>query len=452
VNREDGSYITRRKIISMASTSGTRLSRRLLLLALLLSCFCSSRSTMAQEKVRLDTLYIKVIEKNTGRPLPSVNISISRGGTYDNLKLRDLNLETNTQGEVSKREVDFDFTDDRAHTLTLDAEGYKTPAPLLLNDLIKQSSSQLDKKLSLPIELERLGEDRSNNNLNANTVATDNNVNTAGTENVNRTTTTTDPASKPFDWFGIPAFFSWVVDGVNYVAFWLGWLTILLLIGLVVRYFVIRRRRRGTHHFQPPLQVSLETLDAGIRDLKAQVRNAATKEEIKALQVELQNVSQSIKDIQLPGSTTRDGRGRGGSGGVQGDGSTAVVATVAETKPPVHLPFKERAHHSYLKLANRETPDHEPLYVEAHTKTTLFGKMADSTVYLAQATHRQSAFVLFTEDDKYGWVFPHPMLAFRKTTLKDVFPNLTEEVFDGAKERIEPVPVVRVDESRWKVS
>lgn len=433
----------------MASTSGTRLSWRLLLLALLLSCFWHG-SAFAQKFDALD-LEVKVSDARTNAAIADAEVKIYREGTNNkNEGLKDRSQKTGSNGVAYFDDVDFDLTGQRTATLTATVKGYKSPPqPFAITDLIKSKASSAN---VLGFELSLEPEDGGGGGTPT-PAPTASNVNGNVIGSPSPDSSKQGPTPEPFDWFGIPAFFSWVASGVNYVAFWLGWLTILSLIGLVLWHFLIRRRRpHFDHHSHTPPQVSLKTLDADISDLKKLVRSAATKEEIKTLlQAELQKVNQSIKDIQLPGSTTSAGQGRGGSGGFQGDGSTAVLAPVAETKPPVHLPFKERAHQSYLKLANRETPDQEPFYVEVPTKSTLFGKLADATVYLTNATHRGAAFVLFTEDDKLGWVFPNPMLSYRKASLKDVFPDLTEEVFDAAKERIEPVQVVRADEARWKV-
>jgi hypothetical protein len=111
----------------------------------------------------------------------------------------------------------------------------------------------------------------------------------------------------------------------------------------------------------------------------------------------------------------------------------------------------ELARQSYLGLLNARLTDPDPLYLDTEGTSSVFGKFEDSNIYLQQVGHSQGTFVLFAEDDRVGHIFPNPALAYQEKALREVFPDLTEAKFNGAKQRIEPVRVVKVGERRWKV-
>ena len=111
----------------------------------------------------------------------------------------------------------------------------------------------------------------------------------------------------------------------------------------------------------------------------------------------------------------------------------------------------ERARHSYRSLLEGQPTSPEPLQLDAEGTSSIITRLEDNSVYLKQVGHTQGTFIMFTEDGKAGYVFPNPALAFQGPALHEVFPALTEAEFNGAKQRIEPVPVTRVGERRWKV-
>jgi hypothetical protein len=119
--------------------------------------------------------------------------------------------------------------------------------------------------------------------------------------------------------------------------------------------------------------------------------------------------------------------------------------------PPVPKPQAEHARQSYLGLLNNQLIGSEPIHLDSEGTSSVFGKLEDSNIYLQQVGHSQGTFVLFTEDNRTGYVFPNPALAYQEKALREVFRGLTEAEFNGAKQRIEPVPVTRVGDRRWRI-
>lgn len=104
-------------------------------------------------------------------------------------------------------------------------------------------------------------------------------------------------------------------------------------------------------------------------------------------------------------------------------------------------------------LDNYQSSECKPVYLEAAAKNSIEGSLADGNVYLSQVGSSQAPFILFQDDrgEAIGWVFPNPSQGFDKSTLKDVFPNLNEQDFNSAKQRIEPASVSKVGERRWRI-
>jgi hypothetical protein len=119
-----------------------------------------------------------------------------------------------------------------------------------------------------------------------------------------------------------------------------------------------------------------------------------------------------------------------------------------------NLGSRQMARISYDQLLKDQIPTCKPTYLEADAKSSILGKLADNNVYLLQAASSQAPFVLFIDEassGKLGWAFPNPARNFNRSTLQDVFPTLSEQQFNDAKDQIEPVEVCKVGEGRWKI-
>jgi hypothetical protein len=57
--------------------------------------------------------------------------------------------------------------------------------------------------------------------------------------------------------------------------------------------------------------------------------------------------------------------------------------------------------------------------------------------------------VIFPEGEKEGWIFPNPIFSFTEA-MKYVFPDLSYENFEEAKDRVEPQRVHSVSQGAWE--
>lgn len=442
-----------------------KLSRWLLPLALLLACLCAGAAFAQGDKFDGLVLIITVVKSGAEERVEGATVTVGRSGT--NSTGRSLEARTATtdhRGVAFFDNIDFDLSNGKTVTLTVTAKDYKRFENTRLGDYIRRLGDAKTLKLE-PIPLEPEGGGTANQSQNQNQNQSQNQNQTSQAPNVNAAVAA-DPTAvrqpEPFAWFGIPAFLGWVWDALNVVAFWAGWLAILYLLWLFPFRPLWRRYFAGGHPTDPqapPEKVDLQTLNGHLKQIQRVLLNVATKEQsndiLKRLEENLRNVTTAINNLSArvnpqPGG----GQGVVGWQGQDGVGSASPVwESPAEREAAMmrRLPFVERAYLSYQKLVNREQPDYDPLYLDADSRSTPLGKMADSTVYLNPAHTRQSTFVLFTEDNKVGWVFPNPVVAYSKAELGEVFPNLTEAMFESSRESIHPARVSRVDETRWKV-
>jgi hypothetical protein len=104
-----------------------------------------------------------------------------------------------------------------------------------------------------------------------------------------------------------------------------------------------------------------------------------------------------------------------------------------------------------VNLINKAPISTEPIYLDVEGARSIAGRLEDSNVYLTSVPHSQGAFVLFTDGDDSGWVFPNPTIGFRQVAIKDVFPELTENEFIVAKADIQPRRAKHLEDRRWLV-
>jgi hypothetical protein len=119
----------------------------------------------------------------------------------------------------------------------------------------------------------------------------------------------------------------------------------------------------------------------------------------------------------------------------------------------------ESAAAAYAVFLRRDSVMPDPIFLSAVNGGSITDMLGAKPVVLEANPH--GALVLFRggEDDENGWVYPNPRLHFREEALRKVFPSLKEEQFyllnetessDGSG--VEPVPVIKLDASRWQVA
>lgn len=402
------------------------------------------------------SIHISVTDRDSGQPVSGARISIRRRGNNPSAQvLKDLILTTDQSGEATKKDSDFRLSG-TPHKLSVAGDNFK-PLELDLPDVVLREAALFEGQLTLALSLTRLDGLSAQPSPTAGLPGRDGGI-------------LQDLSRRAPEWLTVPVILLIVLAILCSVSgIW--WLRRIRMYSFRSGEFVRKNSSPNTSSSssarelmkakeasaQPKIIIGDADGRSALKEIKDRLLVIEQKIELTHKMVE--DVSRSLRDSMLSRSsshrmaTAEKGTTREPSGGNAQPVEAALPRPAGKDKYLRSFgSLVGRAHQSYLKLVRRETPDHEPLYVEVPTKTTLFGHLTNPTVYLAQATHRQSAFVLFTEDDKLGWVFPNPVLSYRKAALRDVFPDLTKEEFDKAKEKIEPVPVVRVDESRWKVS
>jgi len=133
--------------------------------------------------------------------------------------------------------------------------------------------------------------------------------------------------------------------------------------------------------------------------------------------------------------------------------------TIAPDKTPrvgtakvVHSQGRANAVAAYRKLSRdglRDLPV-EPLFVVLDLDSSARGSgIGETNRHFNQSESKQSAFVIFPEGEKEGWIFPNPIFSFTEA-MKYVFPDLSYENFEEAKDRVEPQRVHSVSQGAWE--
>lgn len=117
-----------------------------------------------------------------------------------------------------------------------------------------------------------------------------------------------------------------------------------------------------------------------------------------------------------------------------------------------HYPGLANAVAAYRKLSCeglRDLPV-EPLFVVLDIDSSARGSAIGETKrHFNEFGSKQSAFVIFSEGEKDGWIFPNPRISFTEA-MKYVFPDLSYENFEEAKDRVEPQRVHSVSQGAWE--
>jgi hypothetical protein len=92
----------------------------------------------------------------------------------------------------------------------------------------------------------------------------------------------------------------------------------------------------------------------------------------------------------------------------------------------------------------------EPLFALLDMESSARGSAIGETKRnFKQSDNKQSAFVIFRNNPTAGWIFPNPRISFTEA-MKYVFPNLSYENFEEAKNRVDPKRVRATSEGAWE--
>jgi hypothetical protein len=135
---------------------------------------------------------------------------------------------------------------------------------------------------------------------------------------------------------------------------------------------------------------------------------------------------------------------------------SALVSDVSPVPKPGGEQLARFSYANFLR-GNSVTPD--PIFLSAEGGNSTMDPLGTKPVILEH--NPQGALVLFRapDGDESGWVYPNTQLHYREEALRKVFPTLKEDQFKILKENrspegsgVEPVPVSKLDGSRWQVA
>lgn len=250
----------------------------------------------------------------------------------------------------------------------------------------------------------------------------------------------------------------WTLAAMNTGLWWLGLLSVLLLVVASLAYFGFDRRVEIYTAGETTLRKDVAFLINEALTLKNRVESVITQQtEQRNRLIGLTDSLAVIKREldQRPVNTT-EGRGTGyGSSGNQslsaaGMDEPTIMRQRSEMQTNTLSPVGE-ARAAYQSLVVGASSGHQVIYLSAAGGPAM-GKLQDKNVYLVEDdSHGQGAFVLFPARNGGGWVFPNPALRYRASALRPLFPELTEEQFEGDKPGIEPRPASKLPDGRWCV-
>ena len=474
--------------MSFVSDPAKSAGPRLLALVLLLAAaplLCAT--AYAREPIRI-TITLRVVDSN-GKPIPRASVSISRDENVGNYRVSDLNDKADSEGKFKRENVDFLIGPSYPHKLIIEAEGYVRYEQSLSEEELRVAFSRGDNSLNLgDIGLEK-GSGANSGNVNAQ-VANTNTAAPVGNGNSPVGNVNAKPPTGSGLSAGLSSLFGLIVWLLSGLLWWLGALTALGLVGFGVAWVFgyrvpprtdvipngnkVIQRDGSSDIYLRGIEEKLVAIDEKLTRVDAAINKKQIKEPGQGKQggsPEQNQDGASIKQLfkqafrelygdavphppaistahQPSGSKVTQGGWPVGGGH---DATAKQSATAQPAVQPIPQPQSERACVSYRSLLDGQPTSPEPLHLDSEGTSSVSGKLEDGSVYLKQVGHTQGTFVLFTEDGKAGYVFPNPALAFQGPALREVFPALTEAEFNGAKQRIEPVPVIRVGERKWKV-
>jgi hypothetical protein len=169
------------------------------------------------------------------------------------------------------------------------------------------------------------------------------------------------------------------------------------------------------------------------------------QEAVESLQDDVREISSSIKGIN-PNLNQLNREQHNVKNRPSDKTKRSGTATVA------HSPGLANAVAAYRKLSCEGLRDlpMEPLFVVLDIDSSARGSAIGETKrHFNQSESKQSAFVIFPEGEKEGWIFPNARISFTEA-MKYVFPDLSYENFEEAKDRVEPQRVHSVSQGAWE--
>lgn len=249
---------------------------------------------------------------------------------------------------------------------------------------------------------------------------------------------------------------SWYQPAYTIIGFLWRYLIFVLLLAVIG--LMVFSWRRG---YLEPIINRLEGLFGGDKTVSAIIEpNSKVAIAIMNIEAEQQEMTRILSDIRelLRTKPPAASQGQGMT-----TGQNAAVVVRPEQRPPQQPQrnaragigvgsFHDNAKSYYKALVNGGVVSPDPIYMMAETKPTSIDSVigSDSDVYLEEVYGPDGIFVLVKDSNDDGLVFPNPALVF-KPSMKCVFPNLSEEMFNRFKETIEPARVSRVSDGRWRV-
>lgn len=120
--------------------------------------------------------------------------------------------------------------------------------------------------------------------------------------------------------------------------------------------------------------------------------------------------------------------------------------------PPSVVTSEGSAQAAFELLASGDRSGPRPLFLNTDASSSPIDMIQERAALLKEVEHTQGSFVMFVDSTRNrGWMFPNPLLIYRKDVLRRAFPDLTEHQFTHAKHTIKPVRTRRQDEQHWKI-
>jgi hypothetical protein len=397
-------------------------------LLLLSLCAWPLDTARAQDVVRL-TLNIKVVDES-GKPVANAHVLIPRQGkNNEGQSLKDVEAETNSDGELVRESTDFELIG-VPHRVIVTAPESPRPTAMVLTDDMLRNAFDSNNKLSVDIPL---GKESSALPLSPTDASAAHSTQGSG----------------------------WFRGALNYAIWLLAALFLLLLAAAITAWRLGYRLTypRAAYKVRDSLVGVASPATESVSDGLRQIHHALAS--LENQQVESRKrldvlVSQVVKnnDILKRGVTVIS---------IREESESSSANLIMEREAPIqHEPvrpdatpprptFYKELRSAYWNLLNREPVTSEPIYLNVEAARSIAGRLEDANVYLSEVNHSQGAFVLFTDSNKSGWLFPNPKVSYRQAALKDVFPALTQAEFEDSKESIQPKRVRKVEEGRWMV-
>jgi hypothetical protein len=183
--------------------------------------------------------------------------------------------------------------------------------------------------------------------------------------------------------------------------------------------------------------------------------------EIEAMKTKIWNLERTVATIQDDLRNLGSGPGSGSQHPriVLHKPQNAIIEKSGFTAGSTNAPAASQdalstACGAYRKLSTeglRNLPA-EPLFVVLDMDSSARGSaLGEVKRQFKRSDSKQSAFVVFTGSEREGWIFPNPRISFTEA-MKYVFPDLSYENFEEAKNGVEPRKVRAISGDAWETA